>query len=300
MTPRQSSSRSAFTLVELLVVIAIIGVLVALLLPAVQAAREAGRRTECLNHLRQIGLAALSYHDTHGVYPMGRDRTDQRSLSWAFRLLPFVEQQAMHESHQANRPAHDAQNVLSMRTPVALYACPSRRSAAADRDFDNDDNRPVVTGAASLGDYAACAGHDYRTGTASGIFGSDAEAQTVGPIYSFSRVSGREVTDGTSHTFVAGERYIPREQAGIELTHYQAGDTAFLAGDLPRSILCGTQGGLATSDADFDLELSQFGSEHPGATLFVLLDGHAAALAVETEQGVLDALATIAGEELVR
>src|SRR5438874_13235570 len=94
-------ARSAFTLVELLVVIAIIGVLVALLLPAVQMARESARRSQCSNHLKQLGLAAHNFADTRGWLPPNRvsnDSTDanQNFLTWAVLLLPYVEQQSVY------------------------------------------------------------------------------------------------------------------------------------------------------------------------------------------------------------
>ena len=135
--------RAGFTLVELLVVIAIIGVLVALLLPAIQAARESARRTECQNHLKQIGLAIQTYHDTQKAFPMGRDRTDQLGVSWAFRLLPQIEESAIYASRDKTKRVDDAANDAAMRTPIQVYACPSRRPAAADRNFDNNDTPPL-------------------------------------------------------------------------------------------------------------------------------------------------------------
>src|SRR6187549_2591400 len=91
----RSRKSAAFTLVELLVVIAIIGILVALLLPAVQAAREAARRTQCINNLKQIGLACHNYHDTHRVLPFGQGGTGDR-YSAITLLLPFMEQTNLH------------------------------------------------------------------------------------------------------------------------------------------------------------------------------------------------------------
>src|SRR5438874_4777366 len=92
MSMYRQSLRRGFTLVELLVVIAIIGVLVALLLPAVQAAREAARRSQCINNLRQIGLALHSHHDQFGVLPFARTGGRPQSISWAPLIMPFIEQ----------------------------------------------------------------------------------------------------------------------------------------------------------------------------------------------------------------
>src|SRR5262245_4425854 len=93
-------SDRGFTLVELLVVIAIIGVLVALLLPAIQAAREAARRSQCANNLKQLGLAVQLHHDAKRAFPTGRNSTDTRSVSWAYYCLPYMEQQAMFQAYR--------------------------------------------------------------------------------------------------------------------------------------------------------------------------------------------------------
>ena len=120
-----------FTLVEVLVVIAIVGTLVALLLPAIQMAREAARRTQCMNNLKQIGLAVHAHHDAKRHYPSGRDGDDEFSISWAFSLLPFMEEETVFKSRVANQPAQAAANSAAMRTPVPSFYCPSRRNSAA-------------------------------------------------------------------------------------------------------------------------------------------------------------------------
>src|SRR6476646_2594215 len=158
--------RTAFTLVELLVVIAIIGVLVALLLPAIQAAREAARRSQCQNNLKQIGLAIQQHADAKKVFPMGRNQFDQWAVSWAFYLLPYMEETTIYNSYKPTARDDDPTNAATMRTPIETLACPSRRRAAADRNFDNNDKPPAADamGVATLADYSANTGIRLTTG----------------------------------------------------------------------------------------------------------------------------------------
>jgi prepilin-type N-terminal cleavage/methylation domain-containing protein len=119
-----SQRRRGFTLVELLVVIAIIGILVALLLPAVQAAREAARRSQCLNNLKQIGLALHNYHDTHKVLPFGQGGTADRFSALAL-MLPFMEQSNLHNLIDFKQSTTAAANNAARLTEVPLFRCPS-------------------------------------------------------------------------------------------------------------------------------------------------------------------------------
>ena len=141
-TQQHPQAPPGFTLVELLVVIAIIGILIAFLLPAIQAARESARRSQCQSNLKQIGLAVQNYHDTRKAFPMGRNAFDQYAVSWAFFILPYMEETAIYNSWNSKARVDDPTNAAAMRTPVETYACPSRRRAAADRNFDNNGSCP--------------------------------------------------------------------------------------------------------------------------------------------------------------
>ena len=137
----RAGSPTGFTLVELLVVIAIIGVLVALLLPAVQAAREAARRSQCTNNLKQLALALHNYHDTHGSFPAGAIHNYGPSLqhpglptrvtnpdwtcSWVTQLLPFFEQGPLHDQYDFRLPMSDPVNQAVVSTPLNNMRCPS-------------------------------------------------------------------------------------------------------------------------------------------------------------------------------
>jgi prepilin-type N-terminal cleavage/methylation domain-containing protein len=162
LTIGASRAKRGFTLVELLVVIAIIGILVSLLLPAVQAAREAARRTLCLNNVRQLGIAVLNYESSYGRCPPGvvpslpwetlRDRCrgdltkckwdikgdaafGHNGASWMVFILPFIEQQALYDGWGFAK--HVSQNELLARKDIATYYCPTRRSGVRQSDIDN-------------------------------------------------------------------------------------------------------------------------------------------------------------------
>ncbi len=181
------SRRRGFTLVELLVVIAIIGILVALLLPAVQAAREAARRNECKNHLKQLALGCLLHEDVHKFLPSGGwidNYTADANMgygarqpgSWYFSVLPYIEETAVHDLNSGlsvNPPAAGVQAATTTlnTTPIALFNCPSRRPAklypiVSDTGVKTFTTLKLQTWIGDLpaivkGDYAANAGDSY-------------------------------------------------------------------------------------------------------------------------------------------
>ena len=161
----ESSRLNGFTLVELLVVIAIIGVLVALLLPAVQAAREAARRSQCTNNIRQLGLALLNYEQAQGQLPAGALHKDPNvnparltgrdrnwTATWITQLLPYIEQQAMHDQYDFSENLILPQNMAVTSQPIAALKCPSD-----DNSFENftEDGSNCAKG-----NYAACYNRD--------------------------------------------------------------------------------------------------------------------------------------------
>lgn len=210
------NARRGFTLVELLVVIAIIGVLVALLLPAVQSAREAARRISCSNNMRQFGIALINHHDTQGAFPPGSSRPidpssgrqvwSRNSMSWLARLLPFVEQSNIADQidYTADTWEHfdnggDALlNENARRTSLSLVRCPSDPG-----DPPNESKGPT--------NYVACYGSSKDTGDAATSIGSTyPDKAPDGAFFITSKTNFKNITDGTSNTLAISECLVGR------------------------------------------------------------------------------------------
>ena len=289
----------AFTLVELLVVIAIIGVLVALLLPAIQAARESARRAACKNNLRQVGIALQNYHDTYGNFPSARtgkpqfsSGTDQFAVSWALLLLPFCEGQDQFDAWDPSQRVDSDLNAVAMRTPVAAFYCPTRRGPATDRDFDNNGGPSLVQAAAAGGDYGANSGVSTRTGMESFNQG-DFDAERFGPMYTQSEVSARRVTDGLSKTFAVGEKYLPPEipNADPGTEDFLRGDAAFFAGDARHTVIRRSSAGFP--DGPDDTYRGQFGSDHDNLSHFAFLDASVRVIPHDIDVDLLMSLSAV-------
>ena len=193
-----SQRRPAFTLVELLVVIAIIGVLVALLLPAVQAARESARRMQCGNNLKQLALAVHNYHDVHNYYPP--EMLTNPGWGWGAYILPFIEQTALHQALnpgqvQSLPPARTLfGGVALLQQPVKAFKCPSNQTSATNSFYSNPNNATEDNGYATS---------NYVCN------------QQVIPHFTYPRLRMANVTDGTTNVFLIGERRLnihPLEQ----------------------------------------------------------------------------------------
>jgi prepilin-type processing-associated H-X9-DG protein len=265
-----------------------------------------------MNNLKQIGLAVQMHHDSKGRFPMGRNANSPNSVSWAHYLLPQLEETAVYEAYRKDFRVDAPENAQAMRTPIQVYACPSRRQAAANRNFDNDDDPPLVLGAASLGDYAGNAGDEPDQGMEGNDFSTSGIDKTkAGPIFSGSRFSARHIIDGLSSTLAVGERHIPAPPAGVDpnMEHFEIGDTAFLAGDTLQTILCGTENGLSDGpddvprdddDGEIDYPDERFGSPHSGVVQFVYLDGHVDSLQTDIDRATLLGLSSIGGREVLQ
>lgn len=216
--------RQAFTLVELLVVIAIIGVLVGLLLPAVQFARETARRAQCQNNLRNQGLAFHQHHDSHAHFPTGGwgwnwtgdpdgGFKEKQPGGWVYNILPFVEQSVLREQGKgANATTKRAAMAVVIGTPLKIMNCPSRRPADAYPNIYNMVNADPVSRSAKT-DYAANCGdyprNEIDPGPAAGSTTPPATPTLeTGVSYRCSKVRFTDVLDGQSNTLMIGEKFL--------------------------------------------------------------------------------------------
>ncbi len=204
--------KQAFTLIELLVVIAIIAILVALLLPAVQQAREAARRTQCKNNLKQLGLALQNYHDVYTTFPFGARSQSGTGPSWMVGILPYVDQQALYNQFDMNVIKNgeagllpNAQTVSGVRIPA--YACPSSplpetNSVLAGGVTYFHQTTSYVGIAGATNDNGFPATRQVACCTADGNKG---KLSADGILFPNGVVQMRDLTDGSSNTMIVGE-----------------------------------------------------------------------------------------------
>lgn len=219
MGPRHFIRQRAFTLIELLVVIAIIAVLIALLLPAVQQAREAARRSQCKNNLKQLGLALHNYHDTFGSFPAasydhefnGGDEMRHASYAWPVFLFPYLDQAAAYQQLKPSSPLrlHDAVKdpvlLKVIQTPMSVFRCPSDSGPGLNAHYAINDNSGSVANRkpGAMSNYVGVneAG-DVQRLNPDGLFvpGTNVQGNRI------SVRKMRDITDGTSNTMAIGER----------------------------------------------------------------------------------------------
>lgn len=325
----QVRRKRGFTLIELLVVIAIIAILIALLLPAVQQAREAARRTQCRNHLKQIGLAIHNYHDVANMFPLG---TGYSLWGWRVFILPYIDQAAQYNlinftdgidntgatcrgqgsacytsQHQAN--ALTAAGRLNWATtPFTVYACPS----------DPLGNTPYSTTLANInGNYYGCAGNvnsvnrintgSYGPGTRHRIICLATATCTEpypGNAGLFSEYNGvfryvakvriGDVTDGTSNTFAVGERAVDQAHSwGWTMTGTEGDGMIGTGGGIWKGPLT-VANGYNSSGAS-----CVFSSHHVGGAHFLMADGAVRFVSANIDYATLNALGTTSGGEIV-
>ena len=235
--------RFAFTLVELLVVITIIGILMALLLPAINAARETARQLQCQNNLNQIGKACQNHITSKGALPCGgkytyigeaqldddggKGSTEKQIGGWIFNLLPYIEQDALYQMTRQS----DAARERAAATPVKLFYCPSRRTAQGypmTASKPANMSKSLKDGLYGKTDYAANGGNSKNIFSGAEAATTASNEQLSGVVRPMKPVSDKEIRDGSSHTILAGEKYLPPEQ--YETGSNSGDDSVWLVG----------------------------------------------------------------------
>jgi prepilin-type N-terminal cleavage/methylation domain-containing protein/prepilin-type processing-associated H-X9-DG protein len=265
-----------YTLVELLVVIAVIGVLVALLLPAVQAAREAARRAECQNHLRQIGIAFHAYHDSQRQLPIGcvekrtpRTKPNGRQLAWSAEILSQLEEASLWRQIDFNAAYDSSANARAAATIVNVYLCPSTNRLAAGREAAIVNRPPTASAPA----YRAAA-TDYG-----GIYGAARFPKTANGVLLYDEaVKFADITDGTSHTLAVAE---DTGRGSTQDGEWINGENIF---DVNNPV--NTQ------------QHNEIWSDHSGGAMVLWCDGGATLLAETIDLAVLRAICTRAGNDI--
>lgn len=283
-------SKSGFTLVELLVVIAIIGVLIALILPAVQYAREAARRTHCQNNLKQLGLGVHNFHDTRGFIPPSRPR--DRFLTWPVLLMPYMEEQNLYYQYDWQSNYYD-QDPDVVKISMSEMICPSRRTVG-----EQSVSEPFRAQTGAVGDYAGNAGYntfwalDY--GQANGVFNTGyAEDNPIDANGKLTAIRGRytfaDVKDGLSNVFFIGEKAVDRRHMGRPGGW---GDACTYNGEEPATAMRIGGFGLGIApNGDIGAPgpgtIPVFGSEHATVCNFLLGDGSVQTISNAIEEDAL-------------
>lgn len=305
MQPRRQ--HTGFTLVELLVVISVIGMLVSILLPAIQYARESGRRTTCKSHLRQVALAVEGFHTARKHYPNGYFVVpggvgpDSRAWSWLARILPYLDENGLYERGRVGRATLAQSEVVAQQ--IALYLCPSDEysNAGSRLDAGDLDSRPVgqtnyqgVSGAnwgADASQKIDDIGTDWRNRGTNGSY--DGLDNGDGVMWRSDHLKLRRhhhVKDGTSKTFMVGE-CLPEKN---RYTSWPYSNNAYATCAIPPNVV--PIAGQDYSPAWWP-NVAGFRSKHPGGLHFAYLDGSVDWIEDEIDLIVYRAKATISGSE---
>lgn len=306
--------QKGFTLVELLVVIAIIGILIALLLPAVQAAREAARRINCTNNLKQLGIALHIHHDSVRRLPAGwvSDTLIDGSTGWgwASAILPHMEQAAfakdtLHQDFAINYLTNPDSNEVARAAAFPGFRCPS------DNGKDTSEIGSMVVGTSNYvgvhGGYPNPPTYDVGT-TLLSLLQEDPPRKGNGTFYHNSRVCFRDMQDGTSNTLVVGERAVkevPTTPAGQNPDTYYStwvGNPNVSGNDTEYSAARCVGAALTSPNSEdvipYDYQQG-FGSPHPGGSQFLIGDGAVRIVNDDVDQLIYKQICTVNGGEQV-
>lgn len=290
-----------FTLIELLVVIAIIGILVALLFPAVQAAREAARRTQCQNNLKQFGLALQTYHDANGQFPSAYVRSN--FAFWTAAIMPFAELSTTFVTIDFdNRNWESGSNLEALQQAVSMYQCPS--SDDYKRNHYIQDRAPS--------NYLACGSGlvNRESGPPSDSVKYMHDQDLDGFMYDGSRTKMRDVLDGTTHTVAVGEAINAPFRVANDywqlpqvVDHWPIGSPSFGSNEVSE-VLGTTAAPINASRAKHDNYYVEerelcFASFHHGGAQMLMVDGHVKFVTDSIDAEVWSAVGTRAQQEVL-
>jgi len=283
-TPLRRRSLPGFTLIELLVVIAIIAVLISLLLPAVQSAREAARRAQCVNNLKQLALAANTYESANGSLPPGnlttrrvRDGRMRDSLSVWFRLAPFFEQQQIYDASNFLVSQSDHENLTAIGQGVATLWCPSDFLVSNSAPLDPSWGVPSGGWRMQFSSYAGNTGMWALSIRTTNTNFQSRLASMSGLIYGHSNVRLGEITDGTSNTAIFAEHGHSLLNPAIR-DYYHWWSSGYYTDNMFDSFwpinAHKKEVSILFSDPSFEEYLTIFVSSfHPGGANFAFMDG---------------------------
>jgi prepilin-type N-terminal cleavage/methylation domain-containing protein/prepilin-type processing-associated H-X9-DG protein len=307
--PRQ---RRAFTLVELLVVIAIIGILVALLLPAVQAAREAARRIQCQNNFKQVGLALHNYHQAMGRFPPGQIWDDDYiGWSWGTYALPYIEQRGISDQFDFSRGFTSAHNFALLGNLIDGFLCPSSPNPASWIECCSGlQNGPNPVDDIRQSNMAGVS--DSRANGEDNMALSVARTDGNGMLFNLKSIQFKNVTDGTTNTLFVGEITSAQGEhpgqgkawIGHSWANWNCQATALGingVGSVPggrNDAIDPLDGDGGNRHSEYYREVS-FSSFHPGGAHFVMVDGSVQFVSENVDQYILAALTTRQGGEVV-
>lgn len=298
--------RCGFTLVELLVVIAIIGILIGLLLPAVQSVRETARRTQCLNHLKQMALASQDYVGTHRKFPSGY--TFPGRAFWSAYLLPHMGQQTVYDTLDLDGPwaTDGSANEAALAHFIGEFQCPSSGVAKSIPDGQGVPNRVPCN-------YLACASGLNGSESGSPPYFDDADVAD-GIFYVNSETRMRDLQDGATNTVLIGEALFDFDLEGVDsagspeiVDHWYIGSD-FIAPSYPDNSLDSSEclGSTAVpvnsnklSTASITDQEVCFSSRHPGGTQLAFADGHARFIGESIDPKVYSAIGSRNGGEII-
>jgi prepilin-type N-terminal cleavage/methylation domain-containing protein len=294
--------RRGFTLIELLVVIAIIAILVSLLLPAVQQAREAARRTQCRNNLKQFGIAVHNYHDIYRQFPNANANSSLSGGSLFVSILPLIDQASGYNLWDFNLANSNPVNVAVSGQRIPVFLCPTATEPRAVPGCSSDSGRAPGNYAVNIGTKDFNQYWSYYGDPMPSLDGAIVYTDTTD-----GKTAIRDFLDGTSNTLLIGE------------TAYNLPDYKFTSGDClgesrysftywanpyPGSTACTTEYAFnphdKLDDGEYDANwVRSFRSEHTGGAFFVRADGSVHFVTENIDAGVLDAMATRNGGEVI-